>query len=308
MRATWLSRRRLLLPGSGRLPGGLWAHAACRPLTVFANTLSGHLIRLSVRLVPSSRTDLTLPFDDQLMAEILDRVPGLRRDHDWVVLTPSDPRRSRIMILGLDGMRRQTVFVRATLDEPNLLALRLLEQLQQTRSGLVYPMVEDVFSLDEWWITVERPLPQASHRPARLDARSLHELAKEIQALAPPRDGLVCGHGDLGPWNVRRYADGRLGVLDWEYATWSTRATDELWYALTLPLATTDQPGKRIGQTAIDALGEVYGEHEVREAAEFLVTQRTRAEPAEIREGVERSKSLLAFEDRLVQALSLITD
>jgi hypothetical protein len=242
------------------------------------------------------------------MAEILDRVPGLRRDHDWVVLTPSDPRRSRIMILGLDGMRRQTVFVRATLDEPNLLALRLLEQLQQTRSGLVYPMVEDVFSLDEWWITVERPLPQASHRPARLDARSLHELAKEIQALAPPRDGLVCGHGDLGPWNVRRYADGRLGVLDWEYATWSTRATDELWYALTLPLATTDQPGKRIGQTAIDALGEVYGEHEVREAAEFLVTQRTRAEPAEIREGVERSKSLLAFEDRLVQALSLITD
>lgn len=282
-------------------------HAACRPLAVFANSLSGHLTRLSVRLVPSRRMELALPFDDEILAQIFDRVPEMRPDRDWVVLRPSDSRRARMMILALDEQRRPAVFVRATLDEPNPLALRLLEQLGQTGSGLVYPRVEDVFPLGEWWITVEQPLPQASHRPARLDAARLHELATTIQTLAPSRDGLFCGHGDLGPWNVRRFADGRLGVLDWEYATWSPKATDEVWYGLTLSLATTNLPGTRVGRLVVDDLRNIYQDEEIGRAADFIVTQRSGAEPAEIRQGVERSKSLLEFEGRLDEALSVLT-
>lgn len=283
-------------------------HSACRPASVAANTLSGHLARVSVGLVPATDAELTLPFSQAVMERILERVPRLRPDCDWVVLMPTDSRRARVMILGLDEQRSSTVLVRATLDEPNLLAMQLLGALADVATSFVYPRVDDVFSVDGWWITVEEPLPRLPHRPARLDIEGLHEVATAIQGLIPPRDGLVCAHGDLGPWNVRRYSGGLLGILDWEYAHWAPPAADEVWYALTRPLATTKAQGRRVGELALGDLRRVYGDDDIRTAARFIVSHRSGPEPREIREGVERSESLNRFEARLAAAFTVLTD
>lgn len=307
MRATWLSRGRLLIPAGGRIPGGLWVHAACRRPAVVANTLSGHLVRVSPRLVPGRGVRMSLPFPDDVRDELIEHVPRLGSRAGWVVLLPTDARRARIMILGLGVDRRPSVFVRATLDEPNRHALELLDALAATGSGVVHPKVEEVFRLGEWWVTVETPLPQAAHRPARLGVAAAHELVGSIQSLAPARDGLVCGHGDLGPWNVRRFSDGRVGILDWEYATWSPRATDEVWYATTFRLATTKAPGETIGRSVLDGLRQVYPDDVIGDAARFIVSSRRGPEPPEVRTGVERSTALREFERRLESALEILT-
>lgn len=283
-------------------------HSACRPVAVVANTLAGHLIRVSVRLVPGNETEPSLPFDEHVVEGMRERVPGLRAYPDWVVLRPSDPRRARVMILGLDEHRAPTVFIKATLDEPNRLALQLLEELEKSKSRFVFPRVTDMFRLDQWWITVEEPLPQLPHKPARLDPPRLYGLTTTIQSLMPPRDGLVCSHGDFGPWNVRRFAGGLIGIIDWEYANWSPMAVDALWYAVTLPLATTREAGERAGERALDMLSQLYPDQEIGRAAEFIIARRKDPEPLEIRERVERTRSLIEFESKLEAALSVLTD
>lgn len=307
VRTTLLSRRRLMLPERGRLPGGLWMHAACRPVAVLANTVAGHLTRLSVSLIPARKGELELPFHEEILVGILESVPKLRADRDWVVLMPSDSRRARAMILGLDERRRPSVFVKVTRDEPNRLALRLLAELEATGARFVFPKVTDVVQIGGWWITVEQPLPQLPHSPARLEPARLKELTAEIQELVPTEAGLPCGHGDFGPWNVRRFSNGLLGILDWEYATRSPMAADAVWYALTMRLATTNLRGEQIGEGANDELRLVYSDHEIRRAAGFILAQRDELEPQEILQEVERSPALLEFERRLDAALTTLT-
>ncbi|MFZ0013674.1 MAG: phosphotransferase [Acidimicrobiia bacterium] len=305
MRATWLSRRRLLLPASGRLPGGIWMHGACRPLPVLANTIAGHLSRLSVRLVPAGAAEVALPFDESELGEILARVPQLEMERPWVVMRPTDARRSRVMILGLDERRRPLVFVKATLDRPNQLALDVLERCKEVVPGFVVPRIEAVFQTGRWWLTVEEPLPQLAHRPARLRADETHRLVETIHGYSS--DGpLVLAHGDLGPWNLRRFSDGRLAVIDWEYAHHAPVACDEIWFAVTRRLATTRQDGHQAGAAARSELAGLYADEDIAEAVAFIVAGRSGPEPDEVRDDVERSQSLLDFEDRLSAALTAL--
>lgn len=298
-----MSRGRLLLPDSGRLPGGLWVHAACRPHVVLANTLAGHLSRLSVRLLPGSRTELVMPFDEHVLVRI-QREVGFHPDSDLVVLQPSDPRRSRVLIIVLDRDRRPDAFIKATLDEPNELAMRALAEL--ARAPFLVPRPRTVFRVGDWWVTVEDPLPQVSHRPARLDPTDLHDLVTRFQLVLGSKDGQVLGHGDLGPWNLREFKGHGVGIIDWEYAAWAPRAADELWQFLTMGLATTRHPGERIGARTREWLMITHPLDEIAEAVAYVVQRRSRPEAEEIKDDVSRTPALQEFELRLEHALGAV--
>jgi thiamine kinase-like enzyme len=86
-----------------------------------------------------------------------------------------------------------------------------------------------------WTYQLFEPLPAGPHRPVNpKPTRIAHIIDEMRQRLAglprspqfPPHH--VIGHGDFTPRNVRKASDGRVWVLDWEYARWSPPLADEL--------------------------------------------------------------------------------
>ena len=53
----------------------------------------------------------------------------------------------------------------------------------------------------------------------RLNERSQVDLERILESLASRPWPIVLTHGDLAPWNVLRDAQGRLMLIDWEYAS-----------------------------------------------------------------------------------------
>ena len=303
-KATLLSRSRVIVPRRGRLPEGLWLHAACRPVAVAANNLVGHLARSSLRLVPGRRAALALPFGQDVLGEIRSRVEGWRSNHDVAMMSPADARRARAVLMPLDLEGRPTAFVKVTKDPPNPLAVAMLDGVARFEPRFLFPRIREVLQVGEWWVTLEDPLPQVPHRPARLAPGQLHSLVSGIKDLVSPERGdLRPAHGDLGPWNVRQYVGVGLAILDWEYATWAPVATDEVWHSITLRLATSRRSGESAGVAARDELRAFYSDGQLREAAEFLANRWGDAEPVEIREATPKSKPLLRSERRLARAL-----
>jgi hypothetical protein len=107
----------------------------------------------------------------------------------------------------------------------------------------------------------------------------------------------------LGPWNLREYFGIGLVILDWEYAVLAPAATDELWHAVTLRLATSRRSAELMGMEARDELRMFYADTELRSAASFLVDRWKSGEPAEIGEETPKSRHLLRSEDRVAKAL-----
>ena len=307
-RTTLLSRHQVLIPRSGRLPGGLWMNSACRPLAVLANNSSGYLARSSVRLIPGATAELVTALDENEWRAIRSAVRSWKKKDALVVMKPSEPRRARLIIMPLDSSRRPRAFLKATIDPPNPLATSMLAALAAEEAPFIFPRIRDVVRVGQWWVTVEEPLPQRPHRPARLDREARHRLAKEIQALiSHDRSNSVPTHGDLGPWNVRNFAGLGLAVLDWEYAQWAPVATDELWHAITFRLATRRRRGAAAGEGVRGELSHYYSEDQLRDAAFFLKTRWDDAEPNDIQAGVDKSRRLEGFENRLLEALAEFT-
>ena len=204
----------------------------------------------------------------------------------------------------LDLDRRPTAFVKVTLDPPNPLAVAMLESLPRLEPGFVFPRVREVFQVGEWWVTLEDPLPQVPHRPARPNPDQRHSVVSAIHDLVPHEGAdYRPAHGDMGPWNVREYLGVGLAILDWEYATLAPVATDEVWHAVSLRLATGGRPGERVGVEARDELRAFYRDAQLRDAAAFLADRWDDEEPVEIRKDLPKSKPLLRSERRLARAL-----
>ena len=303
-KATLLSRSRIIVPSRGRLPEGLWLHAACRPVPVAANNLVGQLARSSLRLVPGRRAHLAFPFGTDVQDEIRSRVEGWQAEHDVAMMSPADARRARAILMPLDLEGRPTAFVKVTLDPPNPLGVAMLEGLTRLNPGFLFPQVREVFQVDEWWVTLEDPLPQVPHRPARPDPDQRHSVVSAIHDLVPHEGAdYRPAHGDMGPWNVREYLGVGLAILDWEYATLAPVATDEVWHAVTLRLATGRRPAASVGVEARDELRAFYSDAQLRDAAMFLADRWDDEEPLEIRGEAPKSKPLLRSERRLASAL-----
>lgn len=303
-KATLLSRSRVVVPSKGRLPDGLWLHAACRPVAVAANNLVGQVARASLRLVPGRRTPLEFPFGQGVVDEIRRRVQGWEASHHVAMMSPADTRRARAILMPLDPAGRPTAFVKVTRDPPNPLAVAMLDGLTRRDPGFLFPQVRDVIQIGDWWVTLEDPLPQVPHRPARLDPDLLNSVVSAIHGLVPNegRDQRPA-HGDLGPWNVREYDGIGLVIIDWEYAAFAPPATDQVWHAVTFRLTTSRRSGESVGAEARDELRSFYDDGQLRDAAEFLTNRWHDGEPVEIRPDTSKSQSLLKSELRLARAL-----
>jgi Ser/Thr protein kinase RdoA (MazF antagonist) len=206
------------------------------------------------------------------------------------------------MPLDLEG--RPIAFVKVTQDPPNPLTAAMFDGLSRSEPGFLFPRIREVLQVGEWWVTLEDPLPQVPHKPARPGPKELHSVVSRIHRLVPQEHGdLRPAHGDLGPWNVRECVGVGLAILDWEYAAWAPVATDEVWHAITLRLATSRRSGESVGDEARDELRGFYSDAQLSAAAEFLANRWDEGEPVEIREATPKSKTLLRSERRLARAL-----
>ena len=295
-RATILSRQRVYIPFSGRLPAGLWMHAACRPVTIAANNLVGHLARVSVRLVPSRSTQFVpwIPAPPWLrIASAL----GLR-EGDFVAFRPSDPRRARMLLLTLDQQRRPVLLAKISKLPPNPLADLALSRLQGNTNFRV-PKVRDVWEEDGWWISIEDPLPPGPHRPSRLTPVErvglCSAIAESVPEHASATEAII--HGDFAPWNVREFAKTGLAILDWDDACRGPRASDALWYAMSSRLI-RKYSQRRVFSETVRELSEFYPPDDLVRAANFWLNRWTAADSAEVIPDIPKSKSLLALEIR----------
>lgn len=300
LRATLLSRSRLLIPDRGRLPQGLWMHAACRPLVLAASNLTGHLARVSVRLVPGRSIGFAPWIAESTWKSVMGDLSVA--DGHIVALRPSDRRRARMLLLVLDTSNRPVAFAKISRNPPNRLANLALDRLRE-HHGVIAPRVRDAWQVEDWWISVEDPLPQRSHKPVRLSPRDRFEVCEAISSLVPEQaDGdMAFVHGDLGPWNLREFAGIGRAILDWDDACQAPRAADALWHAMNFPLAR--RPTERgVFPRANSALKPFYAPAELAQAARFWL-KRWQAESAEILPGVAKSADLMEREVRRTRIL-----
>ena len=234
-RATLASRRRVFVPlDAPYIPGGIWIYGSTRKPGVLANQLTGWLAGRSVRMIPGTNVEWDPPFSLEQFHRWLDRVGGTvnRNIATWAVQLPRDRRRRRFNLLLLDRGGAPTAFAKFTENPANSLGLEALKRFygEPTRTfwspGL---LSED--RVGNMTVVITTPMPNLRHWPARLGPDTLHMILDEIRGrlddLAHP-DTFV--HGDFAQWNVRRLADGRIAVVDWEESTRGVSGADALWF------------------------------------------------------------------------------
>lgn len=305
-RATILSRQRVYIPFSGRLPAGLWMHAACRPLTLAANNVIGHLAKASVRLVPSRTTEFVPWVPAQTWQRVASAL-GVREGH-IVAFRPTDTRRARMLLLTLDQHQRPVSLAKISKLPPNPLADLALSRLQGN-TNFRMPKVRDVWEVDDWWVSIEDPLPPGPHRPSRLTPLERFELCSTIARSVPEQASATESiiHGDFAPWNVREFAKTGLAILDWDDVCRAPRASDALWYAISSRLI-RKHSYKSVFPETVRELSEFYSTDDLIRAARFWLNRWTEADSAEVLPGIPKSRSLLALEVRRNQVLNKVAN
>lgn len=306
---TAASRGCLLLPmGIGRVPGGVWVHSACRPLALAANTLSGFLSGIQLALVPGRRWNWSPKCGTELIAECLEKVSEMATAPMWIVVQlPRDARRRRFNLLLLDRRRRPISFVKFTTNRPNLMAISTHKRLAD-RAPANFWAPSFIASGDDgtWHFLALSAMPNLPHYPARLSPASRRELVTEIQSwvdsVGDERNATV--HGDFGPWNVRRLADRRIAIVDWEDMTIGPASVDELWHLLTWYNQRHRRP---ISITRTLAELEPTSAHEIARAAKFLLERLSQPEPADVDHAAYMPSRLADYARRLKTSLELVS-
>jgi hypothetical protein len=308
-RATLVSRRCLLLPeGVGRISGGVWIHGACTRVGVMAHTISGLLSSIDVRLVPAQRTKWDAPCDPALLVAAIEQVSDAttQSPRGWVVQLPQDRRRRRFSLLLLDNDRRPFSFMKFTANSLNEKATALHRQFSRRPPSTFWaPGFQASGDDGSWYFLALATMPNLPHGPARLSAASRRNVLAEIQATGEV-DGdptLVPVHGDFGPWNVRRLANRRLAVVDWEELTSGPIAADELWHSVTWWSQRTAPPS-----TVSKVLTELRltPPADIGAAARYWVGRLSQPEGAEIDRDVVMAPRLAAYADRLRKCLEAL--
>jgi hypothetical protein len=308
-RATLVSRRCLLLPEAvGRISGGVWIHGACSRVGVLAHTISGLLSAIDVRTVPAQRTSWEAPCDQALLAASIEQVSDAtaRSPRGWVVQLPQDRRRRRFNLLLLDGDRRPFSFIKFTASSLNGTATALHRQFAQKAPTTFWaPGYQASGDDGSWYYLALATMPNLPHGPARLSAATRRRVLAEIQATGEVDENqtLVPVHGDFGPWNVRRLANRRLAVVDWEELTLGPIAADELWHSLTWWSQRTRPPS-----TVSKVLAELRltPPADIEAAARYWIGRLSQPEAAEIDREVVMPPRLAAYSARLRESLDAL--
>jgi hypothetical protein len=241
---------------------GLTLYASCKPRAILAQRLAWTLVAiLGSRALPGRGRTWDPPLAPEPWAELLER---WRRElgpfGSIAVYQRLQAQRTGLALL-LIGERRPLAFLKLQHGErPGLdteaLALRQLE-VYRPRSFRA-PALLGRDSLGEWRYLAMTPLPARLHRPPR--DPPLHEITREISdALGALPRGVSTPahwtpmHGDLTPWNVRRFPSHGLAVVDWEDADWGPPDADHALYrASAAALRRRRAPLPRVDLEAVD--------------------------------------------------------
>jgi hypothetical protein len=150
-------------------------------------------------------------------------------------------------------------------------------------SGVSWPLRLAALELDGMGVEVTTATPPGLHRPVHLGLDALLLLCEEVaRALSSGRrpEGVPRGwlpmHGDIAHWNLRRYPNGEVMLLDWESADWGPPHADLVRALMTAP------KGRALGSAMPTPL-----RRETDEAARFwwsrLMASSTDAAPSWVR-------------------------
>lgn len=240
-------RGHILLPTSPRAGAraGLSLYAGCKPWVVTMQRLTEEWVSIfGARSLPWRSTALLPPVSDESWWTLLDRLRATVGSFDDVAMyAPWQKARSGFaLLLLLNGTPVAFVKVRKN-DGTVLGAEAQVLQAVSMNAPRVF-VVPRVLALDEsndlHWL-VMTALPGRVHRPPRdVDLNRLDaELERCLLGLSRPEEVAKHWrpmHGDLTPWNLRRLADQRLALIDWEDVAWAPPGADAVYY---FALATT---------------------------------------------------------------------
>jgi len=237
------TRGRILVPLGSRAAAlaGMEMYAACRPRALqFQRAASVAVRLLGPRAVPGRRAawEPSMSADDWRLVEA--QLSDLVGPFDsFAVFRPNQEERAGFGLLLLNGNRRLGYVKFRSGISARLQAEAEAQELAAASPGPVFRVARPLSfgCVAGWSYLLMEALPAGRHRPAL--ATPMEEVIDRVQHLLvglPRPTGTphhwVPMHGDLTPWNVRRLADGNLGLLDWENAGWAPPGADHvLWEA-----------------------------------------------------------------------------
>ena len=236
-RATWASRKKVLLPRVlRRVSGGVWIYGSVGTPGLLGNQITGLLAGGSIALVPGVDVKWEPPMGPQLFADWLDRVSEIlkARVSGWVIQLPADRRRRRFNLLALDTAGTPVAFAKFSTNPPNPLTLAALKRFETEPTKQFWsPVLLASERVGDFEVVVSTAMPNRPHAPAFLspvDRRAvLLEMQDRLSDLVSPQ---VFTHGDFAPWNVRRFRNGVVAVIDWEETMPGVELADELWFVV----------------------------------------------------------------------------
>lgn len=304
-RATWASRKKVLLPRKvRRVRGGVWIYGSVGSPGLLANQITGLIAGRSIAMVPGVDVEWVPPIDERVFTDWLLRVSETlkARVSAWAIQLPADRRRRRFNLLALDAVGTPIAFAKFTTNPPNPLTLAALTRFGAEPTKQFWsPTLLASERVGGFEVVVCTAMPNNRHDPAFLspsDRRGvLEEMQDRLDDLVSPH---VFMHGDFAPWNVRRFRNGRVAIIDWEETMPGVELADELWFVV------CHHAWKRSDVwTVIDDLGVThsYSKDRVGTAAQFWLDRLERPEKVEIDTSVSVSHRLGEFGVRVKSLL-----
>ncbi len=241
---------------------GLSLYAPCRPRGIALRNAFWRLTSLlGPRALPGGAAPLAPPVAPSVWSALLD---GWRASFgafdDLALYSRTQSERSGFVTLLL-SQGRPTAFLKVRpADTPNREFERKVVSAVRSAGPKAFttPDVLGDCSVADWYAVGFEPLPPAPHGPP--SQPPLPKILAEIQAglsgLDRPPDvpeHWTPFHGDLTPWNLRRFPDGRLALIDWEDAGWAPRGADEVLYRATAH-AVLGEPAPRFSEFHAEAV------------------------------------------------------
>jgi hypothetical protein len=121
----------------------------------------------------------------------------------------------------------------------------------------------------------------------------LAEIQERLSDLADPGPAV---HGDFAPWNVRRFADGLIAVVDWEELTCGVAVADDLWFVVSVHASRRSDASTVLREVL---KGSSYTRTEVTGAADFWLHRLRKPEVPEINSEVDMPPILDSYAQRM---------
>ena len=253
----------LVIPVSSRRAArvGLSMYTACKPSSRLAQRVAWHAVGLVGGWILPGRTQAWHPpVDNDIWARLTARWRDELGAFDGAVLHLRRPayRAGAAMLLLRDSDPVAFVKLRSDRAEGLDVERRALSALADARTGFLAPAPLAAGSVEGWHYLALSALPARLHSvaqyppfPALVDAYGdvLADVLPRATDTPPSWRPL---HGDLTPWNLRVFDDGRLVLFDWEDASWAPAGADLQWYD-----AVVAAKGLRVRRTGVDHAPEV---------------------------------------------------